>query len=65
MLVLFNSANQPKQRKVYETGHKMALDEIVSDRDEWLAKELGLKLEPKRVPVDTVVIDHVEAPGEN
>ena len=28
-------------------------------------KEFGLKLEAKRVPVDTIVIDHVEAPGEN
>ena len=44
-LVLFNSANQPKERKVYDTGHKMALKEIVSDRDEWLVKELGLKKE--------------------
>jgi len=28
-------------------------------------KEFGLKLEAKRLPVDTIVIDHVEAPGEN
>jgi uncharacterized protein (TIGR03435 family) len=28
-------------------------------------KELGLKLEPKRIPVETIVIDHVESPGEN
>ena len=28
-------------------------------------KDLGLKLEAKRVPVDTIVFDHVEAPGEN
>ena len=28
-------------------------------------KEFGLKLEGKRLPVDTIVIDHVEAPGEN
>jgi uncharacterized protein (TIGR03435 family) len=28
-------------------------------------KEFGLKLEAKQLPVDTIVIDHVEAPGEN
>ena len=28
-------------------------------------KDLGLKLEAKRLPVDTIVIDHVEPPGEN
>jgi uncharacterized protein (TIGR03435 family) len=28
-------------------------------------KELGLRLEAKRVSVDTIVIDHIEAPGEN
>lgn len=28
-------------------------------------KEFGLKLEAKRLQVDTIVIDHVEAPGEN
>jgi uncharacterized protein (TIGR03435 family) len=28
-------------------------------------KEFGLKLEAKKLPVDTIVIDHVEGPGEN
>jgi uncharacterized protein (TIGR03435 family) len=28
-------------------------------------KDLGLKLEMQRVPVDTLVIDHVEKPSEN
>jgi uncharacterized protein (TIGR03435 family) len=28
-------------------------------------KDLGLKLEAKRIPVDVTVIDHVESPGEN
>ena len=28
-------------------------------------KELGFKLEAQRLPVDTIVIDHVEGPGEN
>jgi uncharacterized protein (TIGR03435 family) len=28
-------------------------------------KDLGLKLEAKRLQVDTIVIDHVEAPGDN
>jgi uncharacterized protein (TIGR03435 family) len=28
-------------------------------------KDFGLKLEAKQLPVDTIVIDHVEAPGEN
>jgi uncharacterized protein (TIGR03435 family) len=28
-------------------------------------KELGLKLDAQRLPVDTIVIDHVEAPTEN
>jgi uncharacterized protein (TIGR03435 family) len=28
-------------------------------------KDLGLKLEARRIPVETIVIDHVEPPGEN
>lgn len=30
-----------------------------------LQEQLGLKLEPRRVPMDYLVIDHVEMPGEN
>jgi len=41
--VIFLAANQPKQRKQYDTGHKMDLKEIVTDRDEWLVKELKLQ----------------------
>ena len=40
--VLFAAAPQPKERKMYEAGHKMALDVIVKDRDEWLVKQLKL-----------------------
>ena len=40
--VLFAAATQPKERKMYEAGHKMALDVIVKDRDEWLVKQLKL-----------------------
>jgi uncharacterized protein (TIGR03435 family) len=30
-----------------------------------LEEQLGLKLEPAKGPVDTLVIDHVEKPSEN
>lgn len=41
-VVLFAAAPEPKQRKMYEAGHKMELNEIVKDRDEWLIKQLKL-----------------------
>ena len=40
--VIFAAANQPKERKKYDTGHKMDLPKIVSDRDDWLARQLNL-----------------------
>ena len=40
--VLFAAAPEPKQRKMYEAPHKMALPEIAKDRDDWLVKELKL-----------------------
>ncbi len=40
--VIFAAANQPKERKKYDTGHKMDLPTIVSDRDDWLARQLNL-----------------------
>ena len=40
--VLFAAATEPKQRKVYEAPHKMELEEIVKDRDDWLIKQLKL-----------------------
>lgn len=30
-----------------------------------LEKQLGLKLEPRRIPVNYFIIDHVEKPSEN
>ena len=41
--VLFAAATQPKERKMYEAGHKMESSEIVKDRDEWLVKQLKLR----------------------
>jgi len=41
--VVFAAATEPKQRKLYEASHKMELNEIVRDRDEWLVKELKLE----------------------
>ena len=41
--VLYAAAPQPKQRKLYEASHKMELDEIMKDRDEWLVKQLKLQ----------------------
>jgi dienelactone hydrolase len=41
--ILFRAANQPKERKLYEAGHKMELKEIETDRDNWLIKQLELK----------------------
>ena len=40
--VLFAAATQPKQRKLYEAGHKMEADQIEKDREEWLVKQLKL-----------------------
>jgi dienelactone hydrolase len=40
--VLFAAATEPKQRKMYEASHKMELNEIVRDRDEWLINQLKL-----------------------
>jgi dienelactone hydrolase len=40
--VLFAAATQPKQRKLYDAGHKMEAKEIAKDRDEWLVKQLKL-----------------------
>ena len=40
--VLFAAAPEPKQRKMYDASHKMELNEIAKDRDEWLVKQLKL-----------------------
>jgi len=40
--IIFAAANQPKERKRYDTGHKMDLPKIVSDRDDWLVRQLNL-----------------------
>jgi hypothetical protein len=45
--VLFAAATEPKQRKLYEASHKMELNEIVRDRDEWLVKQLKLGSAPR------------------
>ena len=41
--ILVVAASEPKERKLYDAGHKMDLKEIESDRDDWLVKHLGLK----------------------
>ena len=40
--ILFAAAPEPKQRKNYEASHKMESKEIVSDRNDWLVKQLKL-----------------------
>jgi uncharacterized protein (TIGR03435 family) len=30
-----------------------------------LLEQLGLKLEPRKLPVEFIVIDHIERPSEN
>jgi hypothetical protein len=40
--VLFVAAPEPKLRKMYDASHKMELDEIAKDRDEWLGQQLRL-----------------------
>jgi cephalosporin-C deacetylase-like acetyl esterase len=40
--VYFHAANEPKQRKIYDTDHSMHLPEVEADRDAWLVKELNL-----------------------
>ena len=40
--VLFAAATDPKQRKLYDASHKMELNSIAKDRDEWLTKQLRL-----------------------
>jgi dienelactone hydrolase len=41
--VLFAAAPEPKQRKLYEASHKMELNDIMKDRDDWLVKQLKLE----------------------
>ncbi|HEX3184187.1 MAG TPA: hypothetical protein VHQ94_05290, partial [Pyrinomonadaceae bacterium] len=40
--ILFAAATQPKQRKMYDAPHKMQSNEIMKDRDDWLATQLKL-----------------------
>jgi dienelactone hydrolase len=41
--ILFAAASEPRQRKLYEAGHKMESKEIERDREEWLVKQLKLR----------------------
>ena len=43
--ILFIAASEPKERKLYEASHKMDLKQIMSDRDDWLVKQLRLRKE--------------------
>jgi len=36
------AASAPKERRLYDADHSMAVPQAVSDRDAWLLKELGL-----------------------
>jgi dienelactone hydrolase len=38
--VLLGATNAPKERKLYDAEHDMALPQIAADRDAWLIKEL-------------------------
>jgi hypothetical protein len=40
--VLFAAATEPKQRRFYDASHKMELNEIAKERNEWLVTELKL-----------------------
>jgi hypothetical protein len=45
--VPFAAATEPKQRKLYEASHKMEMNEIVRDRDEWLVKQVKFGSAPR------------------
>jgi uncharacterized protein (TIGR03435 family) len=46
-------------------GKTTGTDDNAPDLFTALQEQLGLKLEPSKGPVDTLVIDHVEMPTEN
>jgi len=48
-----------------EQDGRVSLDAIPAPNDIWDMGALGLKVEPIKIPAETIVIDHIERPSEN
>ena len=57
----FDLKFMPQDGPLYDDPRYSNLPDIITATQE----QLGLKLVPQKVPVDYLVIDHVEPPSEN
>jgi uncharacterized protein (TIGR03435 family) len=48
-----------------EQDGRVSLDAIPAPNNIWDMGALGLKVEPIKIPAETIVIDHIERPSEN